>query len=235
MTTHSTAVGASLERAYRHWRERGALLALPTPGGTQLPMTIAVSRQRGAGGAAIASQVAKKLDWPLYDRQLVDQIAEDSGYRSQLLEDLDEKRPNWLAECIEGFSEEKHMSGVGFAIRLKKVLLALYCHGECVVLGRGAAQLMPSEKTLRVLLVAPEEYRVARIASTLGMSEAEALDHVGSADRDRVDFVKSYFHRDPTDPGSYDITMNTSRFSENMCCELILSALQGRREQIAKG
>ena len=127
------------------------------------------------------------------------------------------------------------MSGVGFAIRLKKVLLALYCHGECVVLGRGAAQLMPAEKTLRVLLVAPEGYRVARIARRMGISDTEALNHISDADRDRIKFVKSYFHKDPSDSLSYDVTIDTSRFSENTCSEMILCAFNGRREQVAKG
>ena len=93
MTTYSTSIGASLERAYRHWRERGALLEFSPPSETQPPMTIAISRQLGAGGGAIAGKIAEKLDWPLYDRQLVDKIAEDSGFQSQLLENLDEKRP----------------------------------------------------------------------------------------------------------------------------------------------
>jgi cytidylate kinase len=230
MTTYSMSIAASLERAFRHWRERGALLELPRP--KPLPMTIAISRQCGAGGAAIAGKVAETINWPLYDRQLIDEIAKDAGVQAQLLEKLDEQRPNWLAECLEGLSEEKRMSGVGFAIRLRKVLLALYCHGDCIVLGRGAAQIMPADQTLRVRLVAPIDLRVARVASRTGMSGADASKRVAEVDHARAEFVKSYFHKDPADYGWYDMTIDTSRFSDETCRDLILCSLRGRREQV---
>ncbi len=228
MTTYANSRGAALERAYQHWRERGALLKLPVHKDTRPPLTIAISRELGAGGSAIAHAIAEKKGWPLYDRELVEQISEDTGIRSQLLEKLDEKSPSWLAECLEGFSDERNISGAGYAIRLRDILLALYYHGNCVILGRGAAQLLPPEKTLRIRLVAPKSLRIERMSKILG-SQDDAVRIVTESDRDRESFVRRYFFKDPASLESYDLTLDTSRFSRNGCVNTLLSAIEGHK------
>ena len=232
MTTYSTSRGAALERAFHHWRERGAMLESQASNCSTVPLTIAISRECGAGGSTTACAVAAKLDWPVYDRELVEIIAKDLGTRAQLLEELDEKQPHWLKECLESFSEEKSISGVGYAVNLRQVLLALYCHGNCVIVGRGAAQVLPTKRTLRVRLIAPRLYRVQRATDRLGISD-DANREVTEIDRERTEFVKSYFHRDPTEVHDYDLTLDTSRFDLEQCCNLILTALQARRDHLS--
>ena len=229
MTTYATTRSEALERAYQHWRERGALLEQPRSKQKEEHLTIAISRERGAGGSAIAHRIAERMGWPLYDRELVDQVADDAGIHAQLLERLDEKRPNWLAECLEGFSGQKNMSGVGFAIRLRKVLFALYCHGNCVILGRGAAQVLPAKNTLRIRLVAPKKARVERMSKTLE-SQNDAERFVTESDRDRASFVKSYFLKDPNAIEGYDLTLDTSRFSQDGCVNIIADAIKAHQE-----
>lgn len=231
MATHSTSSGVGLEKAMRHWRERGALLELPKPEKAIRGFTIAVSRESGAGGQAIAKAIAAELDWPLYDRELIEKIAEDTGVQASLLSKLDEQRPNWLAECWEGFSREKHVSAASLAIQMRKVLLALYCHGECVVLGRGAAQILPDAQSFCVRLIAPEAVRIKRFAEKHGVDEKEAAQRVNAIDRGRDDFVRSHFHRDPSDPYAYDLCVNTGRIDQSTCVSALLAAFEGRRSR----
>lgn len=212
----------------RHWRERGSLFQQAPGAADTKPLTIAIARERGAGGRAIAEAVANQLGWPLYDQQLVDQIAEDTGVRAALLEQLDEHRPHWLSEIFQGLSEEKQMTGAGYAIRLHRVLLAVSHPGECVILGRGAAQLLPEDRTLRVALVAPREYRIGRLAERFG-GEKEAAAHIDQTDTDRIEFVKQYYHKDPTDLSQYDLCLDTSAKSLEECVDEIVAALNAKR------
>ncbi|MEM8865909.1 MAG: cytidylate kinase-like family protein [Planctomycetota bacterium] len=232
MTTRSNALAASLDQAYRHWRERGALLTMP-PAHDALPaMTIAISRERGAGGSEIARRLAERINWPLYDCELVDKIANDAGVSSELVAALDEHCPSWLSEAIQGFRSTKTITGVGFAIRLREILLALYCHGDCIILGRGAAQVLPIERTLRVRLIAPEKFRIKRMATKLGLTEKEAAAEVHEADKTRTQFVRSYFGRDPNDSRLYDFTIDTSRFPMSSIAGPIAAAMSSRREHV---
>ncbi len=234
MTTYASTRGVALERAYKHWRERGALLELTSSQPAAPPLTIAISRETGAGGTTIAEEIATELGWPLYDRELVAQIAEDTGVHKELLERLDEKKPNWLTDCLEGFSDQKHISGAAFAIRLRKILLALYTHGNCVIVGRGAAQILPPKHTLRVRFIAPKDVRMERMSKILGPAE-DVEQAVLQSDKDRESFVKSYFFKDPNSHAGYDLTLDTSRFSRAGCAEVIRSAIKAHHEHAELG
>lgn len=223
--TYTTSKGASLERAYRHWRERGALLEMQTAVETDVPVAIAISREHGAGGVAIASALADRLDWPLYDRQLIEKIAEDTGVQHRLLVELDERKPNWFAECTAIFSQEKQISGAGYAVRLKKILMALYCHGNFIVLGRGGAQVLPSERSLSVRLIAPLSDRVDRIAAELNVTPQDAERIIAEVDDGRKKFVRLYFHKDIADASNYDLVINTAKVGDATCTDVIMAVL----------
>src|SRR5262249_22661307 len=52
-------------------------------------LTIAISRQVGAGGTSIATEVGNRIGWPVYDHALLERIAEQMHLRTQLLESVD--------------------------------------------------------------------------------------------------------------------------------------------------
>ena len=60
-------------------------------------------------------------------------------------------------------------------------------------------------------------------------SPANAESTVDDIDRGRVEFVKSYFHKDPNDLLGYDLTVDVSRFSASDCSDFILAALAARQ------
>lgn len=231
MSSTSPLESSNEQRAVRHWERRRQLWERSATRAAESTTTIAISRDYGAGGRAIAQEAAEALGWPLYDRELVDKIAHDSGMQEKLLEDLDEKCPNWLAESLEGFAFTKHVSGAGYAVRLRKTLMALYCHGECIVLGRGAPQILPPQRTLSVRLIAPDKFRIAQIAKELGIPEKDAHAKIREVDGGRLAFVRNYFHKDPADALAYDLIINTSRFDTGACVDLILSALSSKQPQ----
>jgi cytidylate kinase len=162
----------------------------------------------------------------VYDRELVQQVAADMGVRTSLLESLDEKHRSWLVECMEGFTSTPAVSESAYARRLLETLLSLSAHGECVLVGRGAAQVLPAAVTLRVRLVAPVENRVKVVCQRFGIPDDEAKQWVDRTDGERRRFVSDHFRKDLTDPGEYDLILNTSRFSISECTDLIIEALR---------
>jgi cytidylate kinase len=95
-----------------------------------------------------------------------------------------------------------------------------------VIVGRGAAQVLPVETTLRVRLVAPLEWRIVAISQKLGISREQAARQIHMIDHERVRFVKDHFHKEATDPRQYDLILNSSRYSVGECAELIVEALR---------
>ena len=55
---------------------------------------ISINREYGSGGHVIAEMLAKDLDLPLYDRNLLDEIAKEKGINAEHYEEFDEKPKN---------------------------------------------------------------------------------------------------------------------------------------------
>ncbi|MGI9429189.1 MAG: AAA family ATPase [Bythopirellula sp.] len=223
MTASPTSPDAGLRGA-----DRQANVEASQPNQRQ-PITITISRESEAGGSEIAHELARRLNWPLYNRKLIEKITTDPQVRQQLLEELGETLPNWVEACLTSFSPTGPRNSVELALRLRELLFALYCHGNCIILGRGAAQVLPSDQTLRVRLISPKLHRIRRAARRLGILEEGARD-VAAIDRERVEFVGNHFHKNPADVHSYDLIIDTSRFTTGHCADMILVALKARQE-----
>jgi cytidylate kinase len=224
-----------VERAFRHWEvQRRAAAAKPDlcPQVAQA-FTIALSREAGTQGTAVAQEVGTRLGWHVYDNELLHLIAREMGLRTALLKSVDERQQPWLVETVEAFLSapqrdyaEPLVSETSFVRHLAETVRALGAHGECVIVGRGATFLLPSQTTLRVRLVGPVPERIEALSRKFGISREEAVRKVESLDRERTGFVRDHFHGDPTDPRNYDLVLNAVRYSTSECAELIIDALR---------
>ncbi|HKD38341.1 MAG TPA: cytidylate kinase-like family protein [Pirellulales bacterium] len=194
--------------------------------------TIAISREAGTPGSAVADEVGTLLGWQVYDQELLQQIAREMGLRTSLLESVDEREQTWLHETIQGAlaalvagNDSPWASGSAFVHHLVETVIALGVHGDCVIVGRGAGFILPEKTTLRVRLVAPARDRVAMLSDKLNISEREAARRVRTIDRQRNDFVRDHFQNDPTDPRNFDLVLNAARLSIDDLARLIVDAL----------
>jgi cytidylate kinase len=138
---------------------------------------------------------------------------------------VDEKQKGWLDECLEGFLSARTTSVDSYVRHLVETVLALAAQGECVIVGRGAAQFLPPATTLRVRFVGPLEERVRAIAQRYGLGHSEAVRRVEQTDKDRARFGQDHFQKDPNDPLLYDLVLNSSRFTIPDCVGLVVDAL----------
>jgi cytidylate kinase len=180
----------------------------------------------GHSGTPVAQEVGARLGWPVYDHELLKKIAEEMGLRVNLLESVDERHQSWLLESLQSLSSSPQVTESRYVRHLVETILSLGIHGQCVIVGRGAAQLLPEPRTLRVRLVARREDRVERIARMHGLTRDQAERKTDEIDRDRFRFVKSHFHKDPTDLLQYDLILNASRWSVAECAGTIIDALR---------
>jgi cytidylate kinase len=226
--TPETDMTELVEKAFQHWQARRAAAAAKPHIEPTIPhaFSIALSREAGTQASAVAQELGRLLGWLVYDRQLLEKIAQDLGLRTNLLESVDERRQSWLTEALEGLMSVSVARESDFAHHLVKTVLALGTHGECVIVGRGAAFILPPETTLRVWLVGSLEERVAAWGQMLGISEQKAAEQVRTLDRQRADFLKSHFRKTPTDPCNFDLILNAPRLSIVQLAELIAEALR---------
>lgn len=187
--------------------------------------TIALSREAGSGGVLISREIGRRLNWPVYDHEILDQLARELHVEVDRLNSLDERPGNWLLESLNSFSLKSSVSETTYFRRLLKLILALGSQGHCVIVGRGAMIALPVESTLRVRLVASLHDRIAFIVKERGLKPAEAATFVETTDRERRRFIRDHFHKDATDPLIYDLVLNATRLSVEECADLVIEAL----------
>jgi hypothetical protein len=218
MTGESDRVVETLAMLYRYAEDHHG------PDRESSPLTIALSREAGGRGSEIARVVGARLTWPVYDHELLTRIAEEKGLHRRLLENLDERHVTWLEDVITNFVSHEGGREGGYIRHLLEQFASLGRTGHCIIVGRGSAQVLPPETTLRVRVVAPPAFRIAAIEKEFGISHSEAERWVERTDLERARFVKYHFSKDVSNPLNYDLMLNSGRYSIEECAALIVEA-----------
>ena len=81
-----------IQRQINHWNGlRKFLRPDQTPASPRRPVVITVSRLSGSGGRLLAEGLCRRLDLPLHDRSLVEQVMRQENLPPALVTELDEQ------------------------------------------------------------------------------------------------------------------------------------------------
>jgi cytidylate kinase len=174
---------------------------------------VTVSREPGSGGKLIAKGVAECLGYDLFHQELIHGMANRAKVSTRLLETLDEKGLNILEDWVAALVNERHLWPDEYSQHLMKVIGTIGKHGRGVIIGRGANFVLPREQSFRLRVIAPQAFRVEKVASQYGLSLDEAHRRVVRTESDRKAFIHKYFNADIADPLNYDMTINTATVS----------------------
>jgi cytidylate kinase len=171
---------------------------------------VTISREAGCRGESIAEKVAAELGLHLYTWEIVDQIAKDEHVSVQVVSMLDEKARTELEDWLVGFQGTHNLSEYAYLQDLKKITFAIAAHGNALLLGRGASFLIPSEKRIALLLVAPLEVRIRNVMEDRGLSEKDAQEHIIKVEAEHHQFAKKYFQTEIRASAHYHLVINTA-------------------------
>jgi cytidylate kinase len=186
------------------------------------------SRQHGAGGDDVAHALGEELQWPVYDREIVEYIAQTAHVRSQIIESFDERKQSEIDNWIKTLLSSGSMAIDQYLKHLLHVLVSIAEHGQAIMIGRGSPFVVKSAHGVRVLVTAPLQWRAQRLAQRRGITTKEALAVINKVDGERMAFVQRYFHRDPNDCALYDLVINTEHLAPEQASRIILTALEQR-------
>lgn len=199
---------------------------------------VAVSRQVAGGGNEFAQALADRLGFHLFDREVVDYIAERAHVRTAAVKSLGETWFDTVHDWISGIIDERFLAVDDYARHLVEVVGTIAAQGPAVFVGRGVGFFLPRERGLRVRVVAPMETRIAYAIREYQMTEAAARELLIRSDASRVGFAKAYFNVDIQDPLNHDLTVNLDRCPIAVgveACVGMLEAITGYRPPRAGG
>ena len=105
---------------------------------------ITISRQFGSGGRTIGREVAKTLGIPCYDEEIIDKLAEQSGFSKEYIAERGEyaHHTNWFANVFASHNSIHSPSNQDYLWGLqKRILTDVAKQGPCVIVGRCADSL----------------------------------------------------------------------------------------------
>ncbi len=210
---------ASHKRAHMERAGRGKL------GRLYFGPYLLISRDKGAGGRQVANLIGRRLGWQVFDRQIVDAIAQRTQMRQQMVENLDEKTRGGLEEFLRNVLT-REIGSTDYVLHLRRVLLTLGQQGDVVIVGRAAEYILPGQFGLRVRMVAPLDVRTDRIARASGLAIKAVHPLVAKVDQERKDFAHEQFQKDVRDPLNYDLVINTGGLTVEGTAEIVLAALK---------
>ena len=191
------------------------------------------SSELGSGGTAIARIAGERLGWPVFDREIVDQIAQLAHVRKQLIESVDERvRTKW-EEVLYTVLQPGEVDSDLYMAYLHQVVMSLGHHGDVVIVGRGAQHMLPSQCALRVRVVAPMNMRIERVTKVFGLTEPQARDRIREMDSARAEFIRKSFHKDIGLPLNYDLILNTAEWGFEKSAGIVLAALEHKLGVVA--
>lgn len=157
---------------------------------------ITVGREFGSGGHEIAADLARKLDIPLYDKEILTEAARNSGFSEDAFMAFDETRESSLLYALATgnslYGPELPLPVV-LCLEQFRTIGELAEKGSCVFVGRCADYVLRErEDVLSVFVHAPLEARVRRICDLRGISRQEAEKLIIRSDRKRANYYQHY-------------------------------------------
>lgn len=174
-------------------------------------LIISISREFGSGGRDIAKKVAEDMGLELYDRNMLEEIAEKMNIEPEVLEDIDEKpRNKLLSRRVKGHSNsmEENLAQMQFEYLRRKA-----DQGESfVVVGRCSETILKDREGLvSIFIVGDKETKINHTMEKFGISHEEAVIKSERHDRSRRRYHNHYSDFKWGDSRNYDMCINSSR------------------------
>jgi cytidylate kinase len=185
---------------------------------------ITLSRYPWCRGDDVSRLLAKKLEWPCFDREIVEFIAEDAGIISQFVDSLDEDCQRAMDDWIQMALDPRSMGHLSYFRHLKRVMFTIAMHGNAVIVGRGGNFLLPKEAGLRVLITAPAKLRARWLAESKACGLRQATKDLGLLDVKREQFLKTHFRPSTRAEDHYDLVINMECMDPDLAASLIVDA-----------
>lgn len=199
---------------------------------------ITISREYGAGGRTIGKMVADRLGIPFYDKQLVEKVAQESGFAEKFIEENGEHSPGrsffsyaFAPQGIPGVMNGMSTSDYLWNAQCN-VILDLAENGPCVIVGRNADYILKDRKdVLNVFLCASPQDRVERVMEMHHETEKMALERIDDRDKKRKINYQHYTGRTWGMSQNYDICLDTSVVGKEYAADIIVEIVRRSKEK----
>lgn len=190
---------------------------------------ITISREFGSGGRTIGKEVAKRLNIPFYDKELIEKVARGSGLNVNYIEEHGEYAPSsnpfayaFLGHYIDGMSMNDYIW-----MMQRKIILELVQEGPCVIVGRCADYILRDrDDCFNVFICSDLDKKVERIVRLYGETDEKPEKRLADKDKKRRANYKYYTDQVWGLAQNYHLCLNSGEIGIDKCTELIVDLVK---------
>lgn len=190
---------------------------------------ITISREFGSGGRFIGEEVAKKRGISYYDKDIIGQIAEQSGFSPEYVRENAELSPKkgLFAYAFSGRDIiGKSVEDMVYEAQ-RNVILKIAEKESCVIIGRNADFILKDrEDVLNVFIHGDMPEKVQRICKLYNAAEADAAKMITETDKRRRTNYNFYTDQKWGMAGNYSLSLNSSQLGYDRCEKIILECVK---------
>ena len=192
---------------------------------------ITISREFGSGGRTIGKMVAEKLGIAFYDKELIEKIAEETGFSQKFIEEYGEHAPgtnvfsySFLGRDANGISMQDKIW-----MQQRKLILDLAEKEPCVIVGRCADYILQDKaKCLKVFIHADMAFRAKLIVEVYGVREQSPEQRLRDKDKRRAAYHRFYTNMKWGYAQNYHITLDSGELGIDKCADIIADLYKSR-------
>lgn len=192
-----------------------------------------IGREFGSGGREVGEKLAAKLGIKLYDKELLQQAAKDSGFCEEIFENHDEKPTNSFLYSLvmDTYSVSGYSAAPFLDMPLNhKVFLAQFEtikkiaeKESCVIVGRCADYaLSDNPDCINIFIHADLDVRIKNVSRNLNITENKTRDIINKTDKQRASYYNYYTSKKWGDSKSYNLSLDAGKLGTDNCVEMIL-------------
>ena len=190
---------------------------------------ITISREFGSGGRTVGKQLAEKLGIPCYDREIIEKVAEESGYDKQYIEETGEYTKGGILNTIfQSRSYGYSPSNEDIIWKIQAELIRkLAREGPCVIVGRCADYILRDDpEVLRVFIHASMEFRAKRIVEEYGEREDSPQKRLRDKDKQRSAYYDYYTDMRFGDGRNYHLCLDSGELGIDKCVDILAGVVK---------
>ena len=192
-----------------------------------------IGREFGSGGKYVGEELAKRLGIKLYDKDLLQKAAKESGFCEEIFQNHDEKpTSSFLYSLVmDTYSANGYSTASFLDMPLNhKVFLAQFEtikkiaeNESCVIVGRCADYALADHPNcINVFIKASMDYRIKLVSKRSNLTESKAKDMIVKQDKQRASYYNYYTSKKWGDSKSYDLCLDSSKLGIEGCVDMIL-------------
>ena len=193
---------------------------------------ITISRQYGCDGYELGDKLADRLNqgngskWRVFKKELLKQLAEDTGLTEEVIEKERLAKPSLLKDFLHGMRRSGIPDGYEIRNKITVMVRTAAFEGYAIIIGQGGtAATADLDNGLSIRMEASREWRIARVGWREKLSRQATIARMEKIEKQRKVLRKIYEQKNTKEP-AFNLMIDNSTFNLDQIVEQIVFAME---------